>query len=110
MDDEWKPKGLQALIAKGVLVEDPEGVLWMSDRMKQIIGEFNEDAEIKALITKRAKDDDDFETGCWSYIYMRYVGDASAVELGEAVAVLKGWNKGAKANRLDEWSMKLRFR
>ena len=110
MDDEWKPKRLQTMIDRGVVVEDPEGILWMSDRMKAIIGEFREDEEIKALITKKAKDDDDFETGCWSYIYMMYIGDASEVELGEAVAVLKGWNKGAKANQLDEWSMKLRFR
>lgn len=110
MDDEWKASRLQTMIDRGILIEDPEGVLWMSDKMKGIIEEFNADEEIKALITKKAKDDDDFERGCWSYIYMRYVGGASTDELGEAVAVLKGWNKGAKENRLDEWSMKLRFR
>jgi len=110
MDDEWKARRLQALIEQGILVEDPDGILWMGDRMKGLIEEFNEDQEIKAIITKKAKDDDDFERGCWSYLYMMYVGEASADELGEAVAVLKGWNKGARESQLDEWSMKLRFR
>jgi hypothetical protein len=110
MDDEWKSKGIQKLVDKGILVEDPDGLLWMSDRMKQIIEDFNKDEKIKELITKRAKDEDDFERGCWSYIYMMYVEDAASDELNEAVAVLKGWNKGARENQLDEWSMGLRFR
>ena len=112
MDDEWKASRLQTIINQGILVEDPDGILWMSDRMKAMIAQFNKDEEIKVLLTKKAKDDDDFETGCWSYLYMMYVGEAGAtpVELGQAAAVLKGWNKGAKETQLDEWSMKLRFR
>ena len=112
MDEGWKVKRLQTLIDQGVLIEDPDELLWLSDRMKGLIEEFNKDEKIKDLLIRKAKDDADFERGCWSYLYMRYVGEAGATseELGQAVSVLVSWNESAKVNQLDEWSMNLRFR
>ncbi len=110
MDEEWKAKRLQTLISQGVLVEDPDGVLWMSDRMKGLIEEFKENEKVKALIDKQAKDEEDYEKGCWAYLYVMHAGITTGPEVSEAVSVLMGWNKGARENRLDEWSMKLRFR
>jgi len=101
---------VQALVDNGIFEEDPEGRLWMSDKMKTLIDEFNKDEKIKALITKKAKNENDYKTGCWSYIYMRYVENCPTPELKNAVAVLKGWDKAARDNELDEWSMGLRLR
>lgn len=110
MDEEWKGKRLQTLIDQGILFEDPDGLLWMSERMKALIDDFNADEETRALITNKAKDEDDFRSGCWSYLYMVYVEDCSSTELNEAVAVLKSWDLAARDNELDEWSMGLRLR
>lgn len=110
MDDDWKLKRLQILIDQGILVEDPDGIVWMSNRMRKLIDDFNNDDEIRKLITKKAKDDDDFKSGCWSYLYIMFVDEFTSQELNEAVAVLKGWNAAAEENRLDAWSMRLRLR
>ena len=41
---------------------------------------------------------------------MRYVENCPAPELNNAVTVLKVWDKAARDNELDEWSMGLRLR
>ena len=90
--------------------EDPDTILWLSDRMRALVEELFDDDRVMDLIRKKATSDDDFETGCWTVLYMKFVESGSTEELNEAVTVLKAWNNGARANRMDEWSMKLRLR
>lgn len=110
MDDDWMTKRLRTLISQGVLDEDPDGLLWMSAKMRDIIKEFNEDRELHALIRRKAKDEDDFKTGCWTLLYMKFMEETPAPDVGESVHILKKWNLAADDNRLDEWSMRLRLR
>lgn len=101
---------IQTLVEQGVLVQDPDGILWMSDKMRGIIREFNEDQELHKLIRKKAKDEDDFKVGCWTLLYMKFIGESPAPDVSESVNILKKWNAAAEENRLDEWSMGLRLR
>lgn len=112
MDDEWKTERLQALIDQEALVEDSDGILWLGDKMRAVVKDFHNNERIKSLIKEESKNEDDYLTGCWSYLYVKYVGDkgCSAEELSEAVTVLKGWNAGAEHTRMEEWSMRLRLR
>jgi len=102
----------QKWVDKGVLVQDPDGLLWLSDEMKKCVDELNQNEDIRRLIRSKAKDEDDFKKGCWTYIYSRYKGHKgfTQAEVDEAVLVLMGWNKCAELNEMLEWSMRLRFR
>lgn len=99
------------MIEQGVFVEDPEGLLWLGDRMRALVKDLNEDKKISSLLKAKAKGEQDFDVGCWSYLYARYKGDEGFTmdEVNEAVAVLMGWNEGADENQMDEWRMKLRL-
>lgn len=99
------------MIGQGLFVEDPEGLLWLDDKMRALVKDLNEDERISSLLKAKAKDEHDFNKGCWSYLYAKYKGDEGFTmnEVNEAVTVLIGWNEGADENQMDEWRMKLRL-
>ncbi len=98
------------MVDQGIFVEDPGGLIWMSDRARGLVDNLDANEEIKALMKERATDDDDYKTGFWTCVYAQYVGEFTTPEIGEAVAIFKGWEKAIAEDRLREWSMGLRLR
>jgi len=107
---EQKLKRLQMMVDQGIFIEDPGGLLWMGDRARGLVDALDVNEEIKTLMKEKATDEDDYKTGFWTYIYAQYVGEFTPGEIGEAVAVFKGWETAVAEDRLREWSMGLRLR
>lgn len=100
---------IQAVIARGILEEDPEGILYLSAKMRDIVVAIQKDDAIMTKIKERATDEDDAQVGLWTMAFIAYCGKASVEELDDGVQALVGWHQAAKETRLDEWSMTLRL-
>ena len=107
---EQKLKRLQTMVDQGIFIEDPGGLLWMGDRARVLVDALDVNEKLQTLMKEKATDDDDYKTGFWTCIYAQYMGEFTPGEVGEAVAVFKGWEKAIAEDRLREWSMRLRLR
>ncbi len=101
---------VQLVIDRGILEEDPDGVLWLSARAKDVIAAIEEDEALMAIIEERATDEEDARVGFWTLFFMRCCGEMSSEDLDDGVNALTGWYQGTKENRLKDWSMGLRLR
>lgn len=101
---------LQRVIDRGILFEDSDGLLWMTEKAKGIVNRINNDEVLMALIKKKAIDEEDAKIGFWTMVFKACCETATKEEVREGVRVLLGWRLGVKETRLDEWSMGLRFR
>ena len=99
------------LLDNGVVEQDPDGKLWLSEKMTELVEDLKNDEVVKKIIQDNAKDDEDFLKGCWVVLYTKFMGPGGVTrdELGQAVRALLGWNKAVSLSQLDEWSMKLRL-
>lgn len=104
------PDRVQIVIDRGVLEEDPEGRLWLTAKAKDIVDLIQEDKSLMAKLKEEAVDVDDERVGFWTCVYLKCCPGASLIEVGDAVLILTNWHEGAMENRLDEWSMRTRFR
>ena len=107
---EQKLKRLQTMVDQGIFIEDPDGLLWMSDKARVLVESLDANERLQALLKEKAKDDDDYKTGFWTCIYVQYMGEFTSPEIGEAVSTFKGWENAIAEDRLREWSMGLRLR
>lgn len=98
------------MMDQGIFVEDPGGLLWISDKVRTLIDALDANETIKALMKEKATDEADYKTGFWTCIYAQYVEKFTTPEIGEAVAVFKGWEAAVAEDRLRQWSMRLRLR
>ena len=105
---------IQAVIDRGILEEEPDGVLYLSAKARDVIAYIEGDAGIMASLEKKAINAADRQAGFWTLVFMEYTGGATTEEIADGVQALVGWHQAAKEtvqeNRLNEWSMKLRFR
>lgn len=102
---------IQRVINRGILEEDPEGLLWLTMRTKDAITSIQEDDVLTALIKEEASNEEDMEIGLWTMVFFKCCPEGiTKEEVKEGVEVLMSWNLGARKNILDEWSMKLRLR
>uniref|UniRef100_A0A6M3M6N1 Uncharacterized protein n=2 Tax=viral metagenome TaxID=1070528 RepID=A0A6M3M6N1_9ZZZZ len=100
---------IQPMIDRGILEEEPDGMVYLSTKTKDIIAALQGDEGIMATLKRKATDEADAQVGFWTLVFMEYTGGASTEEIAEAVHTLVGWHQGAKETRLDEWSMQLRL-
>lgn len=101
---------VQLVIDQGILEEDPDGVLWLSARAKDVIAAIEEDETLMAAIKERATDEEDARIGFWTLVFMKYCGETSSEELNDGVHVLLRWAQKCEELRLKDWSMRLRFK
>ena len=101
---------IQAVIDRGILEEEPNGVLYLSAKMRDIVVAIQKDDAMMTKIKEKATDEDDAQVGFWTMAFIAYCGKASVEELNDGVDALVGWHQAAKETRLEEWSMKLRLR
>ena len=101
---------VQLVIDRGLLEEDPDGVLWLTAKARDIIDLLQADKTLMTNLKKKAVDKDDERVGFWTCVYLKCCPKADLIEVSDAVLVLTNWQEGAMENRLDEWSMGLRFR
>jgi len=100
---------IHSVIDRGILEEDPDGVLYLSAKAKDVITAIEGNARIMASLESKATDEEDKRIGFWTLFFIKYCGEASSEEIADGVHVLVGWEQAAKENRLNEWSMQLRF-
>jgi len=100
---------LQAVVDRGILEEEPDGVLYLSAKARAVIVYIEGDADIMAALESKATDEEDKRIGFWTLFFMEYCGEASSEEIADGVHTLVGWHQAAEENRLNEWSMKLRL-
>jgi len=101
---------VQLVINRGILEEDPDGVLYLSAKIKDIIADVEGSETLMAAIKKKAIDEADAQTGFWTLVFMKHCGETSSDEINDGVHALMSWHRGARENRLNEWSMRLRLR
>ncbi len=105
---------LRAVIDRGILEEEPDGVLYLSAKARDVIAYIEGDADIMASLERKATDDADRQVGFWTMFFIEFTGGAPTDEIAGGVQALVGWHQAAKEtvqeNRLNEWSMQLRLR
>jgi len=101
---------VQLVIDRGLLEEDPDGVLWLTAKARDIIDLLQADKTLMTNLKKKAVDKDDERVGFWTCVYLKCCPKADLIEVSDAVLVLTNWQEGAMENRLDEWSMRTRIR
>jgi hypothetical protein len=101
---------LQLAMTRGMLEEDSDGKIYLSVMAKRAIAVVEDDDVFMEAIRERAIDEEDALLGFFTIVYMACYPEAASSEIQSVVNALLGWNRGAKETRLDEWSMKLRFR
>lgn len=99
---------IQFLVDEGVFEEDPDGVLWLSDKMKKVITKLEKDEKFLEEL-KAIKDDHERALKRWVILYLNFMGEATEEELVKAVSSLAAWELAATEQNLTEWSMKLRI-
>jgi len=100
---------LQAVIDRGILEEEPDGMLYLSAKAKDIIATIQRNETVMATIKEKATDEEDAQVGFWTMVFIAYCGDAPVEEVDDGVGALVGWHQAAREVRLDEWSMQLRL-
>ena len=96
------------LVETGVFEEDPDGLLWLSAKMKDVTAKLERSEKFLSQLRK-------IETPIerrmerWITIYLAFTDGARKEETVKAVSALMGWWEGAMERQLDEWSMKLRL-
>lgn len=101
---------VQLVIDRGIFEKDPDGMLWLSAKAKNVIAAIEEDETLMAAIKERATDEEDARVGFWTLVLMRCCGKASSEELDDGVHVLLRWGQKCEELRLKDWSMRLRLR
>lgn len=101
--------GIQDMIDRGILEEDPDSVLYLSAKVKDIMAAIENDDHIMMALNKKAINEEDRQIGFWTLVSMKYYGEASSEEIADAVHILIEWEQATRENRLNEWSMHLRL-
>ena len=100
---------LQSMIDRGILEEEPDGMLYLSAKAKDVITTLLDDEATMVALKKKATDEADRQVGFWTLFFMEYCEESSSEEIADGVHVLMGWEQAARENRLNEWSMQLRL-
>ena len=100
---------VQRVIDRGILEEDPDGVLWLSARAKKTIAIIEGDEALMAAIKEKAIDEEDAQIGLLAITFIKCCPDATSKEFDDGVHALRRWRQGAEESRLNEWSMRLRL-
>ncbi|MCK4266658.1 MAG: hypothetical protein KAX31_05210 [Thermoplasmata archaeon] len=96
---------IQFLVDEGVFVEDPDGLLWLSDEMKELVIKLERNEKFLDMLGK-IEDPKERSLERWSFIYPEFGAGSHPDALGALVA----WELAAIDQDLIEWSMKLRIR
>ena len=107
---------IQFLVDEGVFVEDPDGLLWLSDEMKELVAKLERNDELLDLLD-RIDDPEERALKRWSILYLNFIGASNEIKrfldldarVMRAVEALATWGMAAIDQDLTEWSMKLRI-
>lgn len=101
---------IQFLVDEGVFVEDPDGILWLSDEMKDAIDKLERSEKFLDHL-EEIEDAEGRSLERWIISYLNFKGGVADKEITiKASTALVTWEYAARSNRLDEWSMKMRIR
>ncbi len=99
---------IQSLVDEGVFDEDPDGHLWLSSKMRDVVTKLEENDKFLRYL-REIENQEKRSRMRWIVLYMNFKEAATAEELADAVDALSAWEMAILSNRLDEWSMKLRL-
>ncbi len=99
---------IQSLVDEGVFDQDPDGFLWLSAKMQDVITEFEQNEKSLALL-KVIKNPEKRTLKYWNLLYLNFIGTSDKETTTNAVKALAAWERIASSRRLAEWSMKLRI-
>ena len=101
---------IQFLVDEGVFVEDPDGLLWLSTKMKEVIDKLERNEKFLNQL-EEIEDAEGRSLERWIISYLNFKGGVADKEITiKASTALATWEYAARNNRLDEWSMQLRIR
>ena len=97
------------LVEKGLFEEDPDGLLWLSAKTKDVIKKLEQNEKFLDQLREMIEDPIERRMERWSTIYLAFTGGAKEEETAKAVSALMAWEEVAMDRKMDEWSMKLRI-
>lgn len=100
---------IQFLVDEGVFEQDPDEVLWLSAKTKDVIDSIEADDDLITIIKNKAVDDEDARVGFWTIVFIKCCPDVTSKQVSDAVQALATWERAARNTRLTEWSLKLRI-
>jgi len=110
------PNIIQFLVDEGIFEQDPDGLLWLSAKMKDVIVKLEQNDKFLNLLEK-IKDPEERALKRWSMLYLNFIGASDEIIppyleqeiIMKTVGALAVWELVARNIRLTEWSMKLRI-
>lgn len=99
---------IQSLVDEGVFDQDPDGLLWLSAKMKDVVSKLEQNEKFLALL-EEIENPLEKALKRWSILYLTFIGVSDEKIMVKAGQVLVAWEFAAKSKRLFEWSMKLRI-
>lgn len=107
----------QFLVDEGVFVEDPDGLLWLSDEMKELVTKLERNDKFLDILAK-IQDPEKRALKRWSVLYLKFIGESEEITpphlkqetIMTAIGALATWELAAADIQLTEWAMKLRIR
>lgn len=101
---------VQLVVDRGILEEDPDGVLYLSAKAKKAIAIIEGDEALMATIKEKAANEKDEGLGILLVAFITCCPDVTSKEFDDGEHALMRWHQGTKENRLKDWSMRLRFK
>lgn len=99
---------IQFLVDEGVFDQDPDGLLWLSAKMQDVISELEQNEKLLEFL-EEIEDSTERTRKRWSILYLNFIGAADERNIAIAVEALATWERAARSTRLTEWLMKLRI-
>lgn len=108
---------IQFLVDEGVFEEDPDGWLWLSAKMKELIDKLERNDKFLDTLRK-IEGPEEKALKRWSALYLKFIGASDEITsqhleqetIMKAIGALAAWELAAVDRNLTEWSMKLRIR